>query len=207
VNSVTKRRYAPYRLLVAPAPLADDALTPFASGFVMQMTTDASAAAGFSSTSPVRHGAFQFCSSVPEGLWKHVEALFYFHPRQAELLDRIRACVAEFGAPEILKRGERIHVGIASNGAQCLFACDGERQPGVPVGVAVYLRTGTDLIRILHLAVHPAYEHGGAHAERDLTVALVNEVRRVARRISGVRRVQLPYVTRGYLSVPQIEAR
>lgn len=207
MKSVTKQRNAPYPLLAVPATLADDAPTPFASVYVMQMATDASAAAGFSSTSPVRHRAFQFCSSVPAGLWKHVEALFYFHPGQAELLDRIRACVAEFGAPEILKRGERIHVGIASNGAQCLFACDDERQAGVPVGVAVYLRTGTDLMRILHLAVHPAYEHGGAHAKLDLTVALVNEVRRVARRISGVRRVQLPYVARGYLSVPQLEAR
>jgi hypothetical protein len=207
VKSVTERRNAPYPLLAVPASLADDALAPSPSGYVMQMATDASAAAGFSSTPPAGHRPFQFCSSVPVGLWKHVEALFYFHPRQAELLDRIHACVAEFGAPEILKRGERIHLGIASNGAQCLFACDGERQPGVPVGVAVYLRTGTDLMRILHLAVHPAYEHGGPHAELDLTVTLVNEVRRVARRISGVRRVQLPYVAAGYLSVPRLEAR
>ncbi len=164
------------------------------------------AAGSVSGTSSARHGALQFCSSVPADLWKDVETLFYFHPRQQELQDRIHACVAEFGAPEILKRGERIHVGIAQNGAQCLFACHGEQRPGVPVGVAVYLRTGTDLMRILHLAVHPAYEHGGGYAGLNLTMELVNEVRQIARRISGVRRVQLPYVAGGYLSVPRLAA-
>jgi hypothetical protein len=172
----------------------------------MQIAIDASTAAGFTSTLPAHRGAFRLGSSVPANLWKNVEALFFFHPRQEELQDRIRACVAEFGEPKILRRGEGIHVGIAKNGAQCLFACHGERRPGVPVGVVVYLRTATDLIRILHLVVHPAYEHGGRHAELNLTMELVNEVRHMARHISGVRRVQLPYVASGYLSVPRLAA-
>ncbi|MBL8340327.1 MAG: hypothetical protein JNL30_02575 [Rubrivivax sp.] len=171
----------------------------------MQMvTTDAAAAPGFASTWPARHSPFEFCSSVQVDLWKDVEALFYFHPRQQALQERIRACVDEFGAPEILKRGERIHVGIAKNGAQCLFACHGERRPGMPVGVVVYLRTGPGLIRILHLAVNPAYEHDGRHAALNLTMELVNEVRHLARRVSGVRRVQLPYLAGGFLSVPRL---
>jgi hypothetical protein len=168
------------------------------------VATDATAAAGFVSTWPARHSAFEFSSSVHQALWKDVEALFYFHPKQQSLQERIRACVDEFGAPEILQRGERIHVGIAKNGAQCLFACHTERRPGLPVGVVVYLRTSPELLRILHLAVHPAYEHDGRHAALKLTMELVNEVRHLARRVSGVRRVQLPYVTAGFLSVPKL---
>jgi predicted GNAT family acetyltransferase len=167
------------------------------------VATDATAAAGFVSTWPARHSVFEFSSSVHATLWKEVETLFYFHPKQQALRERIRACVDEFGTPEILERGERIHVGIAKNGAQCLFACHTERRPGVPVGVVVYLRTSPELLRILHLAVHPAYEGDGRHAALNLTMELVDEVRHLARRISGVRRVQLPYVRGAYLSVPR----
>ncbi|MBI5716657.1 MAG: hypothetical protein HZC37_03105 [Burkholderiales bacterium] len=149
---------------------------------------------------------FDFVSSVDANLWKDVEALFYFHPRQPLLIDSIKACVDEFGAPEILQGGERIRVGIPKNGAQCLFACHRERRPGVPVGVVVYLRTSAELLQILHLAVHPAYEQTGHHAEFDLALQLVNEVRTLARRIAGVRRVQLPYRQAGFLTVPRLRA-
>jgi len=148
-------------------------------------------------------GPFEFASSVDAGLWKDVEALFYFHPKQQAMIDSIKACVEQFGAPEILQRGDRIRVGIRKNDAQCLFACHRERRPGVPVGVVVYLRTSTELLRILHLAVHPNYEQDGPHAGLGLALQLVNEVRSLARRIGGVRRVQLPYGRAAFLSVPR----
>ncbi len=149
-------------------------------------------------------GAMAFVSSVDEGLWKDVEALFYFHPRQASLIESIKRCVDEFGAPEILRQGGRLRVGIPKNDAQCLFACHRERRPGVPVGVVVYLRTSPEVLHILHLAVHPGYERDGQHAELDLALQLVNQVRQVACRIAGVRRVRLPYRDAGFLSVPRL---
>lgn len=152
---------------------------------------------------PPTEGPFSFVSSVDAGCWKDVEALFYFHPRQPALIESIKACVEAYGAPEILEHGGRIHLGIPKNGAQCLFACHRERRPGVPVGVVLYLRTSTELLHILHLAVHPTYEQGGQHAELDLALQLVNQVRQLARRLSGVRRVQLPYM-RTSLAVPRL---
>lgn len=150
-------------------------------------------------------GPFEFTSSVDASLWKDVEALFYFHPRQRELVDPIKACIDRFGVPEILRRGRRVYLGIPQNDAQCLFACH-RRRPGVPVGVVVYLRTSADLLQILHLVVHPAYEqHGqrGQHAALGLTRQLVGEVRALARRIGGVRRVQLPYGRGACIRVPR----
>ena len=146
-------------------------------------------------------GGFEFTSAVDAGLWKEVEALFYFHPRQHVLSGSIRESVDEFGRPEILKRSERIYIGIPKHDAQCLFACHGTRRPGVPVGVVLYLRTHADLLRILHVVVGPAYEWGGQFADCDLAARLVNEVRRVAGRIGGVRRIALPYLRERYLSV------
>lgn len=165
-----------------------------------------SVAPGAAASRPViapRETPIAFMSSVDASWWTDVETLFYFHPRQPALVDSIKACVDEFGAPEILRRGGRIHVGIPQNGAQCLFACHHARRPGLPVGVVVFLRTSTELLHILHLAVLPAYAQGGRHADLDLALQLVNQVRHVARRISGVRRVQLPYRRGGFLSVPR----
>ena len=146
-------------------------------------------------------GDIEFASAVDAGLWKEVESLFYFHPRQHALSGSIRESVDEFGPPEILKRGERIYLGIPQRDAQCLFACHRTRRPGVPVGVVLYLRTQADLLRILHVVVGPAYVYGGQFADRDLAACLVNEVRRVAALIGGVRRIALPYFRERYLSV------
>jgi hypothetical protein len=162
-----------------------------ASGYPDSGTAAAHAAAG----------EIEFVSAVDAGLWKEVESLFYFHPRQHALSGSIRQSVDEFGPPEILKRGERICVGIPKRDAQCLFACHRTRRPGVPVGVVLYLRTQADLLRILHVVVGPAYEYGGQFGDRDLAMCLVNEVRRVAARIGGVRRIALPYLSERYLSV------
>jgi len=146
-------------------------------------------------------GEFEFTSAVDASLLKDVESLFYFHPRQHALIGSIRESVDEFGPPEILKRGERIYVGIPKRDAQCLFACHRTRRPGVPVGVVLYLRTQADLLRILHVVVGPNYAYGGPHADCDLAACLVEEVRRVAARIGGVRRIALPYRRERYLSV------
>ena len=143
----------------------------------------------------------EFASAVDAGLWKEVESLFYFHPRQHALSGSIREIVDESGAPEILKRGERIYVGIPKLDVQCLFAFHRARRPGVPVGVVLYLRTQADLLRILRVVVGPAYGYGGPFADRDLAGRLVGEVRRVAGCIGGVRRIALPYVRERYLSV------
>jgi hypothetical protein len=147
---------------------------------------DAAAGAGF-------EGEFEFVSSVAAAAWKDVEALFYFHPRQHVLIGSIRAMVERYGQPQILTRGERIYIGIRERDVQCLFACHRRRRPGTPVGVVLYLRTAADLLEILHVAVAPAYERHAAFGQRELAMRLVAEVRTVARRVAGIRRIGLPY--------------
>ncbi|KNZ31851.1 MAG: hypothetical protein AD742_15350 [Methylibium sp. NZG] len=144
---------------------------------------------------------FEFVSGVDAGLRQEVESLFYFHPRQHALSASIRESVDRFGAPEICERGERIYIGIPRLDAQCLFACHRSRRPGVPVGVVLYLRNPADVLRILHVVAGPGYEHGGRFSQCGLAPRLVDEVRRVATRIGGVRRVALPYARERYLTV------
>ena len=146
-------------------------------------------------------GPIEFTSAVDRSMWNAVESLFFFNPRQSAWIESIRDNVEQFGAPRIVERGERIGLGIPERDAQFLFACDHSRQPPEPVGVVLYLRTAPHLLRILHLAVSPAYAEGGPLAAHGLTLRLVDEVRALGRRIAGVRRVQLPYRSRGLLPV------
>jgi hypothetical protein len=161
----------------------------------------AAAPAGTATRSSSNAREFDFVSAVDPRMWGEVESLFFFHPRQQGLLEPIRRSIDDFGAPEILRRGERIYLGIPRHDAQCLFACHRARHPQRPVGVVLYLRTQPDLLSVLHLAVQPNYENDGAYGELRLAHQLVGEVRSLARRIAGVRRIQLPYCNARFLPV------
>jgi hypothetical protein len=155
--------------------------------------------------SPPDRGAggddFEFTSAVDGRLRMSVESLFFFNPAQPALIESIRTSVEEFGVPQIVERGDRVCLGIPARDAQCLFACDRAQQPPEPVGVVLYLRTAPHLLRILHLAVSPDYADDGPLCDQGLALRLVDEVRALGRRISGVRRIQLPYRAKAFLSV------
>ena len=148
------------------------------------------------------HGdEFRFASAADREHWGEVESLFFFHPRQQGLIEPIRRSVEAWGTPEILQRDTRIYVGIPQHDAQCLFAFHRRREPQRPVGVVLYLRTRPEVLSLLHLAVGPDYAHDGAFGDRGLAQRLVSEVRHLARRVAGVRRIQLPYCEERYLPV------
>lgn len=149
---------------------------------------------------------FEFLSSIKVECIRDLEALLFFHPRQQLLKENIRNCITEFGTPEILRRAGQLYVGIPRNGAQGLFACQPVQGGSMPMGIIVYLRTSRELLRILHLAVHPAYEHDGAHPALGLGLLLIEEVRNSARLIAGIRSIQLPYMQESFLSVPPLSA-
>jgi hypothetical protein len=153
-----------------------------------------------------RPGPFEFTSSVAADLRKDLEALYEEHRQRPSLITSVQDCVEEFGKPEVLRRGDRIQWVIPKNGAQSLFACHNARRPGVPVGAAVYLRTSVELLRILHLIVHPGYLEGGRHARLDLSLQLISEVCNLSSRIAGIRRVQLPYQRDAFVDVPRLGA-
>lgn len=137
-----------------------------------------------------------FVGSVPAGARARVESLFYFNPRQGALLAQIREIVEETGSPFIEERDRRIWIDVPGGTTQCLFAC---LPPERPIGVALYSRPRSELIRILHLAVERS---PGRRFDGGLVAgAIVDKIRSIAGRINGVQRVQLPYRTDLFLRV------
>jgi len=140
----------------------------------------------------------EFVPSVPEYLRDDVEALFFFNPRQSLLIDKIRSTVHEHGTPEILNRDGHIWIGIPQKEMQCLFALDRSTVGGGLVAVVLYLRTTLDCLSIVHLAVNEDYVNTGGTA---VGVRMIEQIRRIGRRINGVTRIELPYKPGAFLPV------
>ncbi|PZN34342.1 MAG: hypothetical protein DIU71_02765 [Proteobacteria bacterium] len=134
-----------------------------------------------------------FQSHVPKRQRRALEALVFFNSCQSRVSECIAEAVERFGAPEIVADGERLRLQVgALPDVQNLFAV--EAATGRPVGVAVYIRPDLEHITVLHLGVAAEYASGGPRAGEHLLLRLLREVRRCARRVKGIRSLELYYV-------------
>jgi hypothetical protein len=135
-----------------------------------------------------------FVSKLPAEHYHQLEALLFFNGRQHRVRKGIETAISRYGPPEILHEGKtlRVHVGGETD-AQCLFAIEHDGGMSRPVGVILYVRDSFERITVLHLVVAEAYAAGGPRASYSLLLRLVQAVKRVARRTSGIRHVELVY--------------
>jgi hypothetical protein len=123
-----------------------------------------------------------------------LEALLYFNTCQCRVSDSIANAVAKFGAPEIVADRDRLRIHLKHYPeVQSLFAI--ERATGRPVGVAIYMRENIEHITVMHVGVAGEYASGGERSRAQLLLRLLREVRRSARRVKGVRSLELYYAT------------
>lgn len=109
-------------------------------------------------------------------------------------MDCIAAAIERFGIPEIVEEGARLRLRVEGrDDVQCLFAV--EADSGRPVGMVVYIRPGLEQITVLHVSIASEYATGGIKAGEQLLLRLLRELRRSARKVKGVRRVELFYLT------------
>ncbi|NJD10973.1 MAG: hypothetical protein FIB01_11250 [Gemmatimonadetes bacterium] len=135
-----------------------------------------------------------FVSSLPEQHQPQLEALLFFNRRQDKVLPGILDAISRYGAPEIVAGSHGLKVRVAGPvEAQCLFAVERAGGATRPVGVILYTRDSFERITVLHLVVAEEYAAGGPRADQHLLLRLVQAVRRVARRTSGIRHVELLY--------------
>jgi hypothetical protein len=151
---------------------------------------------------PHANPTLTFSATVDAADRAAVENLFFFHPRQGELIEHIQTTVETAGLPEIVVRDGRLWIDVPASPVQCLFACNPE---GAPLGIVLYDRPAPDLLRISHLAVHPDHVHG-QESSLDLGLQIVGKVRELARSIKGVTRIQIPYRDRSFLRLRRPES-
>jgi hypothetical protein len=135
-----------------------------------------------------------FVSTLPAEHYHQLEVLLFFNGRQHRVRKGIETAIDRFGAPEIVTDGKALRVRVGGQtDAQCVFAVEREEKQSRPVGVILYVRDSFERITVLHLVVAEAYAAGGPRAGYNLLLRLVQAVKRVARRTTGIRHVELVY--------------
>jgi ribosomal protein S18 acetylase RimI-like enzyme len=134
-----------------------------------------------------------FASKLKQPCREQLEELLFFNPRQHLVREGIVHALLKFGHPRLVETPEGLSVRVGDQQAQTLFALDLDRDPDLPVGVVVFLRTQPEEIAIMHVAVDPDYALHGSEAGLGLGVVLIEKVQEIAARIVGVERIVFFY--------------
>ena len=139
-------------------------------------------------------GRFLFSSRIRADQRNALENLLFFNEHQSRVRGALREVIERWGCPEIIEEAGFLSVALAGHpGVQCLFATQARAGTLRPLGLVIYLRDGADLLTVLHVGLSPAYAAGGLHAKANLLGSLMHEVKRVARRTAGIRKLLVAY--------------
>ena len=86
--------------------------------------------------------------------------------------------------------------------AQCLFALPSDRDRPYLLGMMIFLRTDIETLLVVYLSVAENSSRSGARPRGSVVFAFVQEIRRIARRLRGIRRVTLIYPHGGQFHIP-----
>lgn len=133
-------------------------------------------------------------SRLPAHVRGDLELLLFFNACQHRMRREIEQTIERFGLPEIVEHNGWLRVQVAGLAeVQSLYAVHQENGHARPVGVVIYVRDSFERFTVVHIGVAEDYAAGGAHASERVLLRLLQEIRRVARRTSGIRHVELAY--------------
>jgi hypothetical protein len=133
-------------------------------------------------------------SRLPAHQRADLEALLFFNARQHRMRHEIEQTIERYGLPEIVEHGGWLRVRVAGlPEVQSLYAVHEEAGRSRPVGAVIYVRDAFERFTVVHIGVADDYATGGAHSSERVLLRLVQEIRRVARRTSGIQHVELAY--------------
>jgi hypothetical protein len=133
-------------------------------------------------------------SRLPAAMRGQLEAILFFNAGQHRVRHEIEATIERFGIPELIEQDGWLRVQVVGvPEVQTLFALHEEGGRARPVGAVIYLRDTFERITVVHIGVADDYAAGGRYASERVLARLMQEIRRVARRTSGIRQVELAY--------------
>ena len=133
-------------------------------------------------------------SRLPAAMRGQLEALLFFNAGQFRMRHAIEATIERFGMPEIIEEDGWLRVQVAGVAeVQTLFAVHEEGGGARPVGVVIYVRDTFERITVVHVGVADDYAFGGSYAQERVLPRLLQQIRQVARRTSGIRHVEVAY--------------
>ena len=147
--------------------------------------------------------SLRFTSTLDVSRREELTELMFLNIQQHRVRAGIVNSIDKYGLPEIVEVENKLRFTIDKlSDVQTLFAIDDAPGTGVLAAVMIYTRVDDSTIVLLHLGVAEAYASDGVHADRLLVLRLINELKRVARSISGVTGIEIIYNTARPLRVP-----
>ncbi len=137
-----------------------------------------------------------FVSALPSAFRAELEDLLFFNPEQGRFQKTILDSLQKYGSPALVETERGIEVNVEGIGkVQALFALVSDPAESVTelAGAILFYRVQPEKIRILHWVVAPEFLWNGEYGDAMLACRLIDAVRDVACRISGVRKVSLHY--------------
>jgi hypothetical protein len=99
-----------------------------------------------------------------------------------------------YGTPNIIQDQGKLRIFLENlPEVQSLFAFDEGDGSRNLIGVMVYVRQDTETFLVIHLGVHDIYSSVGERADEVLIIKFINELKRIARKIKGIKKINLLY--------------
>lgn len=134
----------------------------------------------------------RYMSRIAAAHRSSLERLLFFNGCQDRVAQGIVDAIEKYGPPEIHEDAGWLRVKVAGlTDVQSLFVVDDAT--GEPFGVAVYTRPDLEHITVLHVGIGEEYCAGGKRESLNLLLRLMQEIRRSAKRVKGVRRLSVHY--------------
>jgi hypothetical protein len=147
-----------------------------------------------------------FSSALTADRRGELEDLMFFHPQQQEHSWQINNSIKDYGFPRVIVEGESLRIGIDGHEAQTLYAFVDRGSSLDLAGVLVYSRIESDALTLLHMAVKPEFSYATGYKNEVLLVRILAQLRQIARRIKGVKRIAIAY-TAPLPRVPRSDVR
>ena len=142
----------------------------------------------------MKHGHhIRISSVVRKESREALKRLIYLNPNQPRDEEGIRRALKAHGQPRIEEIADALRIHVGDSIPQSLFAYDEADLSGHPVGVVIFSRTDPETIFIVQISVHPDYAMHGRYADVGLGVQLIDQVRAIASRVVGIRKIRIYY--------------
>jgi hypothetical protein len=137
-----------------------------------------------------------FSSSLTSDRREELEALMFFHPEQEEHSRSINDAISNYGFPKIIEEGKSLRIGIEGLEVQTLYAFIDRGATRELAGVLVYTRVDKDTLALLHMAVKPEFCYSSGFKNELVLVRILAQLRAIAKRIKGVKRLSILYANK-----------
>jgi hypothetical protein len=134
----------------------------------------------------------QFTSIYSASCRRELENLLFLNPRQHLVRAAILEGIEQFGVPKVVVAQGKLRIRLDSGReVQTVFATVSTGLRTKLAGVMIYTRLDAETILLLHLAVAEEFATHGKHHHQMLALRFVEQLRSIAGRVNGVRRVRV----------------